>query len=134
MRQAICSALIPISKLGRMGAGSRSRSAVAAVLCFASALLSMLLLQHSLAVSASSDAQLLERFRGAAFEDVAGFGFWPTLVVTALVQAALFSGSWLLLRGYSSRRFVFLLAVIFVVVSALEYSAFQREVQVWSSQ
>jgi hypothetical protein len=117
-----------------MSIRSRTRVAVAVVLCFTSALITVLLLQHSLAVTASSDSQLLERFRGAAFEDVVGFGFWPTLLVTGLVQAFLVAGSWLLLRELRLRRLVLLLALVFVVVSVLEYRAFQREFHVWSTQ
>jgi hypothetical protein len=83
-----------------MSTASRARIVAALTLCLASAVITAAVLQQWHMVAVKSDAELVAQFRGAAFEDVFGFGFWPTWLAVALVQLAIFTAASLLLRAH----------------------------------
>jgi hypothetical protein len=76
---------------------------------------------------------LVEEFRGAAYEDIFGFGFWPTWGVVAFTQFTCLLLAWLLLGARGVRGLVPVLLVAFVAASVLDYFASQRQYSLWSA-
>ena len=110
------------------------RTLVAIVSCFASLALSAAQGLSAFRSARASDGQLLASYRGAAYGDVFGFGFWPTLGVAAILQAVVLLLAWRLLSQSSRRVVVPLLIAAFVTASLLEYSSFEREHSLWQKQ
>jgi hypothetical protein len=104
-----------------------------AVFVLASVALTGILVRDWLRVAYSSDAQLLAQFRGAAFEDVVGFGFWPSWVGFAALELLLLSAAWAVARVEPYRYAAVVLAIAFAIVSLADYQTFSRERQLWSS-
>jgi hypothetical protein len=98
-----------------------------------SAGLSLVIFKDARGVMSTADEALIARFQGAAYEDIFGFGFWPTWGITAVIQIAIAAGSWALLRKSRLRYRVSipLLVLAFAVASVLEYRAFLLEETLW---
>ena len=94
---------------------------------------SVLLLRDFSRTLASSDADLLATFSGAAYEDIFGFGFWATWLLLAAVEASLLLGAWLLAPARKLRTLVAVVLAVFLFSSALNYGAFTREQSLWFS-
>ena len=101
------------------------------VACLASVTLSGAIAQESIKLALITDSEMLTRYRGAAFEDVFGFGFWPTWSIALLTQA-LFVG--LVVRWATPghrRRIAYLLIFIFALASAVDFYSYKRAVNVF---
>jgi ABC-type Mn2+/Zn2+ transport system permease subunit len=111
-----------------------ARALLFAVLSLCSIALTSVLVQDWLRVSYSSDAQLLSRFRGAAFEDVFGFGFWFSWTGIAALELLLLSTAWTIARRQPYRYVAVVLVFAFAIASLANYQSFSREQQLWSSR
>jgi hypothetical protein len=81
----------------------------------------------------ASDATLVARFEGAAYEDIFGFDFWRTWAIIATAQGVALGLGWLSLRTNAMRTRVLVLIAIFGLASAFAYAAFAHEQALWSS-
>lgn len=110
-----------------------SSARIVGVLCAAvvAVLISFPLLQDALRVSASSDAELVARFEGAAFEDVFGFGFWVFWGVLAVVEFLALVLCWLLARNHPLRYSAVLPLIVFLGATIMGYRAYVHEYSLW---
>ncbi len=113
---------------------STLRSFLAILTGGASLALTLAWFTESLKLSAASDAMLVAGFTGAAFEDIFGLGFFPTLAAIAVLQFALVGGCWLSLRNHRTRSLVPLLVVAFMLTSLFSFHCYQRQYGLWFSQ
>jgi hypothetical protein len=102
-----------------------------ALLLVASIGLTLVLLLDAQRILFSTDEALIAKFRGAAFEDIFGFGFWPAWGLVALGQFAILAGSWLLVQTRRTRYVVLALLSAFAIATTLEFYAFQRQHTLW---
>ena len=106
----------------------------ALVFAFAIALACVLLLvlfHDNAHVAVSSDAEILASFRGAAYEDIFGLGFWVTWFLIAFIEASLLLLAWFVQPTRPYRALVSVVFVSFLLVFALGYHAFSREEALW---
>src|SRR5688572_31023520 len=96
------------------------RSLVALLAACASGVISVLLGSAAWRAFATTDAELIARFRGSAYEDAFGFGFWPTWLLVLLAQAALLALAWRFLVPRARRVVLPLLLAAFAVASLLD--------------
>ena len=110
-----------------------TRTAIAPLALIVSFALTLALSVQALQTLSTPDAVLVSRFQGAAYEDIFGFGFWPTWSVLAFTQGVALAFGWLSLRGHWLRKFVPILLGAFVLASIIGYEEFAREHGMWSS-
>lgn len=115
--------------LGRMKAGAH-RWFVVLLIVVATAF-TLVLLQDSVGIGFSSDEVLTARFKGAAFEDIFGFGFWPTWALVTLVELTALIAVWHLLRPRRARYVALILLLAFTAASVADYQAYQRVQALW---
>lgn len=89
------------------------------------------LLQDINRVVASSDAELVAHFAGNAFEDVFGFGFWPTWICLFVAEVSALLAAKYFLRSRWLVSIAALVLVAFSIVSVVSYQAFSREHALW---
>ncbi len=104
------------------------RSAIA---CLASFALSGAIALESIHLAQRSDADLITQYRGAAFEDVFGFGFWPTCLITFVAQALAIGLAWRWLPPQYRRPIAYLLILIFAMATVADHSSFERAVRLY---
>jgi hypothetical protein len=110
------------------------RKLLPAVFAAVALLPSAALLLDALRVAGSSNAELVTRFNGAAFEDIFGFGFWFHWALFFVVEAAALTLVWLLAVTNWRRYLVPILLAAFAGTSLLGYQSFSREYALWSTQ
>jgi len=110
------------------------RSLVALLASCVSCVISVLLGIAAWRAFATNDAELIARYRGSAYEDAFGFGFWPTWSLLLLAQAALLALAWRFLFRGTRRVLLPVLLAAFAVASFLDYRSFQHLHALWSAQ
>jgi hypothetical protein len=113
---------------------STIRRLLPAVFAAVALLPSVALLLDALRVAGSSNAELVTKFNGAAFEDIFGFGFWLHWALLFVVEAAALTLVWSLAKTNWLRYLVPILLAAFAVTSLLGYQSFGREYALWSTQ
>lgn len=79
-------------------------------------------------------AELLRHSKGAAIEDIVGFGYWPYLSMLSVVEAGLLGTTWFLLKQ-SKQRYILLGPIIgFIVVSVFGYLGYERVFEILVSR
>jgi hypothetical protein len=106
---------------------------IAFLLLAASISITMFVGNDALQVQRASDHELLAQMRGAAYEDIFGLGYWPNVVALICVQSLMAAAGWFLLRQSRWRVVAIGCLLAFMLAAALQYSANQREVHLWSS-
>ncbi len=97
-------------------------------LLIASGLLSALFLHDAIKGLTLSEIQIQESLRGAAYEDVFGFGYWPFLVAFASIQIVLIGLS----RAIGSKpRWLLATAIVASFSLVLWTIDFQRIKAIW---
>jgi hypothetical protein len=101
------------------------------LLLVASVGITLVLLLDAQRIWFSTDETLIAGFVGAAFEDVFGFGFWPSWGLLALGQVAVMAGIWKVVQTRRARYLVLASLSAFAVATALNFHAYEREHTLW---
>jgi len=108
-----------------------ARTLIGFLACFTSLAISATFAIEAIRTLASSNQELLVSFRGAAFEDVFGFGFWPLWFFLFLLQVTLLATVWKSVS--TSKRFLISITLFaaFIAASIVQYISFIKELSLW---
>lgn len=107
---------------------------VAFTCCLVALAIALSVLLEALRISGLDDESLASELRGAAYEDVLGFSFWPTLAVTSIVVLSLLITSWVLVRTKFFRGVIVLVLIGFAIVTVFSHHSLGRVERQWSSK
>jgi hypothetical protein len=114
--------------------GPFTRKFVAAACCGAALAITLALLVEARSISTTSDEALVLGFHGAAYEDIFGFGFWPTWALISLVVLPLLLSSWVLIRMRLFRSVILLVLVGFAATTVFSHNSYSREEKLWATR